>query len=643
MVKREWTVRAPADRGAGFSGLYYGVQFVNGEAKVDKQYFRDLLLRKSCSEISCNIIDPDWKPEKILVIRLGAYGDNLMITSALRGLRNKYPDATIHFIGSQPHNSILVNNPHINGIIIAPQQDIGHIIHDYDEVYDLYQHIEHNPESDWENAYDLAERRLDVVDYVDDHTPVFVPTDNEVQEAKNLLTRFGFDPDKKLILIHAESSSMLRRMSIQTALKVSHHFIDKGYKILFAGHDHATPNMEYIDCVSCKKTVAAELVGQVTTTTINCPFCQSVNTVTKTDKNKDILFLHQLLGDVSPRTIFTMQKFVELVIAVDSAHSHIAAALDVPSVLLYGPFDPDLRARYYKKARKLFLPTDCGPCNQLSPNCVIYPKGPPPCMTQYKAEDIIEEAEMALNDKWHVVDNFSYPKYNPEFVKDCPHCQERSFTPLARKGHMYYVRCESCKTIYIDKKWINLDTIYTPNYVASDNPPNYYSSFAHTLQQVANVHNITGPKYLDFGCGDGHLLREMSQRNWEVSGVERPLQADKINKTYGKVYTKLGKLDSKQDLISMIHVIEHIEDPKESLRSLVDYLNKDGILFIYGHDASTYADNNSWLPINTKRTGEHLQIFPREVVDEILKKLGLNILTSRRVGRLDYMITAQKV
>ena len=638
MPRYKWTIKAPANQGFAFTGNYYGVSFESGLATVDKKYYADLLTRNRCRIVNRVMVDAHWNPTKILVVRLGAYGDNLMITSAIHGLRNKFPDASIHFFGMEPHNSILINNPDINGIIRAPVQELGHIIDDYDEVYDLFQHIEHNPESDYKNAYDLAETRLEVNDYLGphEHKPIFHPTQTELTRAKQILEAAGFT--EKLILIHAESSSIIRRISIQTALQVSSHFIDKGYKILFAGHDIATPNMEFKECDGCGKTIAAEIFGSEKTS-FCCPSCKTFNTIKKTDWSNNILFLHQMLGEVDARVIFTMQKFVDLVIAVDSAHSHIAAALEIPSVLIYGPFDPYLRAKYYNKARVVFNATSCGPCHQLAPTCVIYPKGPPPCMTQYSADTIIKEAEKALLGDFSK-DEWTIPKVPS---RDCPLCigQDTKTKLISRKGNFFYEQCQACKSIFINPM-PKLEKIYDKQYIAyhEHNTDLYYSRFANTLQQVADAHDIKGRDYLDVGCGEGHLMSAMSKLGWNVEGMD---SRHPHKQCEGPILASLDHIDKKFDLISIVHVIEHVEDPETFISSVSKKLKNNGVLFLYGHDAARYSGNNSWLPINTKFVGEHLQIMPSNIIEDMITESGLKILHATNFGKFDLMITAQKV
>ena len=54
---------------------------------------------------------------KILFLRIGAIGDALLTTPAVKAVRQKYPDAEIHYLAGEKAAQILENNPDINKII----------------------------------------------------------------------------------------------------------------------------------------------------------------------------------------------------------------------------------------------------------------------------------------------------------------------------------------------------------------------------------------------------------------------------------------------------------------------------------------------------------------------------------------------
>lgn len=59
------------------------------------------------------------KTQKILILKLGAIGDLVMLTPALRSLRCAYPDAVISFLIGEEYKDVISGNTNINELIIA--------------------------------------------------------------------------------------------------------------------------------------------------------------------------------------------------------------------------------------------------------------------------------------------------------------------------------------------------------------------------------------------------------------------------------------------------------------------------------------------------------------------------------------------
>jgi len=88
---------------------------------------------------------------------------------------------------------------------------------------------------------------------------------------------------------------------------------------------------------------------------------------------------------------------------------------------------------------------------------------------------------------------------------------------------------------------------------------------------------------LDFGSGKGNLLFELKDE-FDVEGIEIDLEArissQKLGFTVYESLDHLEKLGKKFDVISLIHVIEHIYQPIEILKRLSNLLKQSGSLII---------------------------------------------------------------
>ena len=69
---------------------------------------------------------------------------------------------------------------------------------------------------------------------------------------------------------------------------------------------------------------------------------------------------------------------IDAVVAVDTGLAHLAAALDKPTIALYGPTSPGLTGTYGNNQKHLQTHYDCAPCfkkkcdktkNNINPEC----------------------------------------------------------------------------------------------------------------------------------------------------------------------------------------------------------------------------------------------------------------------------------
>lgn len=102
---------------------------------------------------------------------------------------------------------------------------------------------------------------------------------------------------------------------------------------------------------------------------------------------------------------------------------------------------------------------------------------------------------------------------------------------------------------------------------------------------LRNLHptNRKNIRVLDFGSGKGNLLTEL-KGEFNIAGVEIDAAARKFTIGNGfEVYDSLESVEisnKKFDVITMIHVIEHLYEPVQVLKRLSKLLDKNGIIVI---------------------------------------------------------------
>ncbi|WP_245566876.1 class I SAM-dependent methyltransferase [Christiangramia portivictoriae] len=220
-------------------------------------------------------------------------------------------------------------------------------------------------------------------------------------------------------------------------------------------------------------------------------------------------------------------------------------------------------------------------------------------------EAILEEAEIILKCKDHLVsqESFSIREAEPGIL--CTY-------PIPENLAVYY---ESENYIsHTDSNETLQDRIY--QYIKSK----MFSRKAQWIEQ-----ETAGCKLLDYGAGTGDFLNFMQNRNWNVVGVEPNENARSLALEKGiGVKSELDELENtKFDVITLWHVLEHIPNYKEILTKLKSRLNKNGLLVIAvpnykSYDAFYYQSH--WAAWDVPR---HLWHFSRDGISKIMESHDL--------------------
>lgn len=86
---------------------------------------------------------------------------------------------------------------------------------------------------------------------------------------------------------------------------------------------------------------------------------------------------------------------------------------------------------------------------------------------------------------------------------------------------------------------------------------------------------------LDFGCGVGGFLKRAKRLASQAHGLEPEAILSPYFKQEGlEVFRSLTEIGPGYDLITLFHVLEHLVDPKQTLRDLSAFLTKKGQIII---------------------------------------------------------------
>lgn len=140
--------------------------------------------------------------------------------------------------------------------------------------------------------------------------------------------------------------------------------------------------------------------------------------------------------------------------------------------------------------------------------------------------------------------------------------------------------------------------------------------------KLINSFSQTSKTILDVGAGTGEFLKVCQDNSWEVFGTEPDLDARKIAKNKGiNLQENLSKINSQKfDIITLWHVLEHVENLQEYIKSLKELLKVDGKIIIAvpnykSFDATSY--NEFWAAFDVPR---HLWHFSQISISKLFNK-----------------------
>jgi SAM-dependent methyltransferase len=227
---------------------------------------------------------------------------------------------------------------------------------------------------------------------------------------------------------------------------------------------------------------------------------------------------------------------------------------------------------------------------------------------------------------------------NPEI---CVACGAAPFFVTSTLSATFHLRrCGQCGTAWTHPKPSaeELETSYSESYYGPENVK-FVSALERvvgwiTQQRAGWIHQKikAHSQILEIGCGRGLLLNALSRLGHECHGTERSgLAAKRAQRTVGaKVYT--APLDhcnlEKEyfDLVILWHVLEHLENPAETLAQIFQLLRAGGILILEVPNLASLQSRLTgkyWFHLDIER---HLFHFPAEGLRRLLKATGFLII-----------------
>ena len=202
----------------------------------------------------------------------------------------------------------------------------------------------------------------------------------------------------------------------------------------------------------------------------------------------------------------------------------------------------------------------------------------------------------------------------------CPLCKsnaiKKRFTCIDKfaTGEQFDIyECDSCGLAFTqnipDEK--EIDRYYeSPTYISHSNTSKgIVNTIYHIVRRtmlrnkarlVERLTLLKNGKILDYGAGTGHFARTMESRGWDVTAIEKNSKARELaSSEFGfemQGIEGLGNIkDRELDVVTMWHVMEHIQDPDKMWSELYRILDDTGIAVIavpncISYDAQKYKE-----------------------------------------------------
>lgn len=170
-------------------------------------------------------------------------------------------------------------------------------------------------------------------------------------------------------------------------------------------------------------------------------------------------------------------------------------------------------------------------------------------------------------------------------------------------------RCETCNFTFTQGVPLgeDIDRYYqTPDYIShSDTNKGITNALYHSVRKhmlgkkarlVSRESHLKSGKILDIGTGTGYFPAAMQKRGWVVEAVEKNPQAREVaKKKFGLNVKDNSALKQYKretfDVITMWHVMEHVDNLYETWMHLYDLLTERGVVIIAVPNIASYDAN----------------------------------------------------
>lgn len=220
---------------------------------------------------------------------------------------------------------------------------------------------------------------------------------------------------------------------------------------------------------------------------------------------------------------------------------------------------------------------------------------------------------------------------------------------LDRDSVFEVYRCRDCQAVFVDGIILNneyFSKYYQRNYYSNEGEAGIANQMIRLfgrmvigLKESEIVKHLSCPnntklRILDIGCGSGEFLASISSNRFEKYGLEINPEGvarcrEKSIEVFNRDIKDAGFNPGLFDVITMWHVLEHLDKPVDLLLEARRILKSNGVLAISTPNTDSIGfryGRNNWFHLDSPR---HLILYNLRSLGYLLRKTGFKIIRKR--------------
>lgn len=228
---------------------------------------------------------------------------------------------------------------------------------------------------------------------------------------------------------------------------------------------------------------------------------------------------------------------------------------------------------------------------------------------------------------------------------NCRLCNETNlvlYYTQGNSGEYKFYKCTNCKLVNYDLSGGLDQTKYSGKYIEPSDEKHKQNRTQTVSYNFLKNNILTKGKLLDIGCGNGKILLLAEKDGWHVRGLElTKYYAETIRERFGIQVDVANFLNydvdkkSKNDVVILRHVLEHLPDSLLAMEKINKLLNEDGyaLLEFPNIESMEFKFKRFLNKLGVKKkykdgyTPGHCNEFCKESFEFLLGKTGFKLIT----------------